>query len=281
MGTIQHAGRTTGPRPHVVPALAVAVGAALAAAIGLASGGVYGDDTATVEMLRGFDVVTLALAVPALLLSLWAERRGAVIARLVVASLLAYVGYTFLYHLLAPGFTDLLLLHASLLTATVVALGLTLRGCVTPDLEARVRHLPVRVPAVVLGMLAVALGAMWAWASIAWAMDETMPAGSALVESDTVVHLGIVLDLTILVPLYAAAAVLLWRRRAVGLVLAALALVAGTLHQISYVAALLFQHAADIPGSVVMDPYEPVILALYVVATAVLLRRPRGVGAVR
>lgn len=280
MGTIEQAGRTTGREPHVVPALTVpaltvAVGAALAAAIGLASGGVYGDDPATVEMLRGFDAVTLLLAVPALLLSLRAERRGAVTGRVLVASLLAYVGYTFAYHLFT-GFTDLLLLHASLLTATVVALGLALRGCVTRDLEERVRHLRVRFPAAVLGLLAVALGAMWAWASIAWAVDETMPAGSALVESDTVVHLGIVLDLTILVPLYAAAAVLLWRRRAVGLVLAALALVAGTLHQVSYVAALLLQHAADVPGSVVMDPFEPVILLLYVVATAVLLRRPRS-----
>jgi hypothetical protein len=31
-------------------------------------------------------------------------------------------------------------------------------------------------------------------------------------ETDTVVHLGMALDLTLLVPLYAAAAVLLWRR---------------------------------------------------------------------
>jgi hypothetical protein len=53
--------------------------------------------------------------------------------------------------------------------------------------------------------------------------------------------------------------------------------VAGTLHQVSYVVALLFQYAADVPGSVPMDPVEPAILLLFGTATVLLLRRPPGV----
>jgi hypothetical protein len=90
------------------------------------------------------------------------------------------------------------------------------------------------------------------------------------------VHLGTVLDLTLLVPLYGAAAVLLWRRRAMAFVLPTLALVAGTLHQVGYVVALAFQYAAEVPGSVLMDPVEPVVLLFFVVASALLLRRPDG-----
>lgn len=44
-------------------------------------------------------------------------------------------------------------------------------------------------------------------------LSGKVPAGSSLVKSVSVVHLGIVLDLTVLVPLYSAAAVLLWRHR--------------------------------------------------------------------
>lgn len=261
--------------PHRPLAVVVAVAAMLAAALGLAFGGLYGDDEATVQMLRGFDAVTLFVIAPALLVALRAERQGAETGRLWVASLLAYLAYNWVYYLLGAGFTDVLLLHAALFSTTLVALGLSLHGVVSAGLVDRVSRVEVRVPAAALALLAVALGAMWGFACVAHVVDGTMPVGSSLVESDTIVQLGIVLDLTMLVPLYAVAAVLLWRRRAVGFVLATLALVAGTFHQIGYIAALLFQSAAEVPGSVAMDPFEPFILLLYAVATAVLLRPPR------
>ena len=53
---------------------------------------------------------------------------------------------------------------------------------------------------------------MWVYHSVRFAVTGDLPAGSFLVEPDTVVHLGFVLDLALLVPAYALAAVLLWRR---------------------------------------------------------------------
>jgi hypothetical protein len=108
-----------------------------------------------------------------------------------------------------------------------------------------------------------------------------VPTGSRLVETDTIVHLGMALDLTLLVPLYAAAAVLLWRRAPWGYALAGLALMAGVIHQVSYLVAMPFQVAADVPGAVAFDPGEPVIVLLYLAASVLLLRgvrRPAGVG---
>ena len=266
------------PRARQQLATVCAVWAMVAAALGLLLDGVYGSDAATVQMLRGFDVVTLLVIGPGQLLAVRSDRHGSTRGRLLTASLLASLGYTYAYYLLGAGFTDLMLLHAPLFTATLVALMLALRDLPVAGLTDRLAGGGARVVAGVLGLLAVSLGAMWVYACIAWAVDGTIPAGSSLVETETIVHLGIVLDLTVLVPLYGAAAVLLWRRRAWGFVLATLALVAGTLHQVSYVVALLFQYAAEVPGSVLMDPVEPVILLLFVVATALLLRRP---GAVR
>ena len=73
----------------------VVVAAAMTSAgLGLAFDGVYGSDEATVQMLRGFDAVTLVVVGPALLLAVRADRRGTALGRVVVASLLAYLGYT-------------------------------------------------------------------------------------------------------------------------------------------------------------------------------------------
>ncbi|MFC5730836.1 MULTISPECIES: hypothetical protein [Nocardioides] len=63
--------------------------------------------------------------------------------------------------------------------------------------------------------------------------------------------------------MYAASAVMLWRRAARGFVLGALALIAGLLHQVSYVVAMPFQVAAEVPGAASYDPGEPVIVLLY------------------
>jgi hypothetical protein len=87
------------------------------------------------------------------------------------------------------------------------------------------------------------------------------------------------LDLSLLVPLYATAAVLLWRRMPWGFVLAGTALIAGVLHQISYIVAMPFQVAAGVSGAVSYDPIELAIVVLYVTAAGLLLHgtaeRPR------
>ena len=257
----------------------VAIAAMLAAVLGLLVDGVYGDDAATTQMLRGNDVVTLLVAGPALLWSARAAGHDSVLGRLVTASLLAYLAYTYPNHLLGAGFTDLLLLHAPLLTAALVALVGTVGEIDRDDLPAHFgAAVPVRVVGTLLGTLGAALGLMWVYACAAFIVSGAVPAGSSLVETDTVVQLGIVLDLTLLVPLYVVAAVTLWRRTGWGFLLAAVALLAGTLHQVGYVVALLLQDAAEVSGAVALDPVEPLILLMYAVGT-VLLLRPLGTGA--
>src|SRR6266536_3160605 len=62
--------------------------------------------------------------------------------------------------------------------------------------------------------LALGLGGMWIVNFVRFAITGAAPPGSVLVETPTVVHLGYALDLSLLVPAYAFAAVLLWRRAA-------------------------------------------------------------------
>jgi hypothetical protein len=112
---------------------------------------------------------------------------------------------------------------------------------------------------------------MWTYDCVWFAVTGQVPAGSALVETDAMVHLGIVLDLSLLVPTYVAGCLLLWRRARWGYVLAAVALVSGLVQQAGYVVALPFQVAADVPAAVAFDPYAPMITVHYVVGALLLL----------
>ena len=191
---------------------------------------------------------------------------------LVWVGMLAYLAYTYAFYLFGTSFNDLFLLHAVVFGASVFALVLSVSALDVPAIGAGFApRTPRRPVAAVLGLLAAGLGAMWVYYSARFALTGQVPAGSALVEPDLVVHLGIALDLALLVPAYALAAVLLWRGSAAGFVLASVVLVAGTLHQVSYLVALPFQAAADVPGAVAFDPLEPVIAVLFVLATALLL----------
>ncbi|MGS0684450.1 hypothetical protein ACVBEQ_04695 [Nakamurella sp. GG22] len=210
------------------------------------------------------------------------------IAELLWISMLAYAAYTYAYYVFAADYNDLFLLHIGVFAGSVFGLVWALStldpagtpGRFSPRTPVRfspripVRfspRTPVRFISGVLAVLALGLGGMWVYAAARFAVTGDLPAGSAMVETDTIVHLGIALDLALLVPTYTLAAVWSWQRAGWGYLLAAMALIAGTLHQLTYIVALPIQVAADIPGAVSIDPAEPVIAAMYLLATTVLL----------
>jgi hypothetical protein len=255
---------------------ALALAASLA---GLLIDGVYTGAASTAEMFRGYDLVTAVVIVPGLAVASHLARRGSIVAQLVTTSLLGYLVYTYAYYLFGTGFNDLFLLHVAVFGAGLVALVLCITGldsaAIAHRFGARTR---VRAIAGTLGVLAVGLGGMWIYFAVDNAVTGDVPAGSELVETDTIVRLGMALDLTLLVPLYAITAVLLWRRASWGYALAAVAVVGGILHQVSYIVAMPFQVAADIPGAVSYDPVEPIIVLLYLVATTLLFLGARRIA---
>jgi hypothetical protein len=123
---------------------------------------------------------------------------------------------------------------------------------------------------------------MWATLSLRFAVTGVVPQEpSRLILPSSFTHLGWALDLSLLVPAYLLAGVLLWRRAAWGYVLAALAVISGTLHQLSYLTALLFQADVGMPGASAFDPGEVPIVVAFAGASALLLvncDRPGGLG---
>jgi hypothetical protein len=167
-------------------------------------------------MLRGYDLVTVLVVAPALIVSqVWARRgSGSDRAQLVRVALLAYLVYTYAYYLFPTSFNRLLLLHVAVFSGSLFALVLTVRTLDVGGIANRFSsRTPRRTVACMLAVLGLALGGLWVYHSLRFAATGALPAGSALVEPDLVVHLGIALDLALLVPAYALAAVLLPRRR--------------------------------------------------------------------
>jgi hypothetical protein len=249
----------------------------VASAAGLGWRGLYQDPPATVAMFRAYDLGTFAVAAPLLAAALSRERKGSARADLLWAGMLAYVVYVYAYYVFGAAFNALFLVHVAVFGMAALGLGLLLTAV---DARAVAEHVATRTPlrpvAAVLGFLAASLGAMWTFYSVRFALTGAAPAEGLLLQPPPIGHLGYAMDLTTLVPGYAAAAVLLWRRQPWGILLGSLLLVASGVVQIDYVLALVFQAAAGIPGATAFDPQEPYIAAAILGSAAALLAGVRS-----
>ena len=243
---------------------------------GLLLNGLYRDPISTTSMLRAYDLVTLAVVAPGLAIGVVGTRRGSTRAMLLWLGMLAATVYTYAYYLFEAALNYAFLLHVALFSSALFAL---IVGLSAVDAQSIAKRFSPRTPARwisgFLAVLAASLGGLWLFASVQFVLTDQEPAGSALVETDSLVRLGMALDLAVLVPCYALASVLLWRRHGWGYVLAAVLLTSGVAHQIGYLVALPFQVAAAVPGATAFDPIEPVIATGFLLAAVTLLASAR------
>lgn len=245
---------------------------------GLWVAGLYEGPASMAEMLRGYDLAALVIVAPLLAVTLLPAMRSRPRAQLLWVGMLAYAVYNYAIYLFGTEFNAAFLLHVAVFTVSLYALVLALAHLDVAGLARRFSaRTPVRVVAAILFVLAVSLATMWVLASARFAVTGQLPEEtSQLIVPITMTRLGYVLDLTLLIPAYLLAAVLIWRRRPWGFVLAAMLLVAGIVHQLSYLTALVFQATADIPGAPGYDPIEPFILLAYVIGAVLLLAHLRN-----
>lgn len=244
--------------------------AAAASTLGLVAPNAYATSDATVEMLRGFDAVMLVVVVPGLVVAALLRRPRTELMR---SGLLTYTVYAALVGAITGGLGVAFLAHVLLLASASITLLVTLG----PSLAGSSARLRSRWAAFPLALLALSLTLMWTISAVRTSATGDTPEGSLLVEDDLTVRLGMILDLWLIVPLYALAAVLLWRGDGPGRVVGYVAVVSGLVHQLAYTTALMFQSHADIAGAQAFDPFEPAIICLYVVGLAGILvaERPR------
>jgi hypothetical protein len=244
--------------------------------VGLSLHGVYRAPKPVIAMLRGYDLVILAVAVPMLAFTLLPRHCHSVGASLLRLAVLGYASYNYASYVFGTGFSDLFLLQDATFSAATFAVGFSAASL---DLGRIYKSFgpstPTRVISAVLALLATGFGAMWIFYSLRFALTGEPPRESLLVLPQQNLHLAYVLDLTLLVPGYGLASVLLWRRTRWGFPLAASLLVFNLLHELSYMVALASQSYAAIQGSIAFDPQALAILIIVLTATVALFASTR------
>lgn len=217
----------------------------------------------------GTDVVTLFVVVPLLVWGLLASRRGSTRGELLWFGALGYGVYNNAYYMLGAALNRAFPLYVALFIGCLWTLLLALAGTDVGETAARfAERTPVRVVAGYMAFTGVGLAIAWLAQWAVFAFGGVTPS-----IGEGPFRLVASLDLSLIVPAMLVGAVLLWRRRPWGLILAAIANILGAAYTLGLTAASAFGAARGIAGSAAQVPVWGVWTLVGVAATAALLWR--------
>lgn len=225
----------------------IAILAALVSFAGLFWANLYRDPAFFRNAFRGNDLVTLAIAVPLLLWSLRAARRGAARAMLVWMAMLVYMLYNYAYYVFGAVFNPLFLIYVALFSLPLFALIFSLPRL---DVAALTRHFgpatPARPIAGFIIFLAIVLGGVELGQVFSALLSGRAP------QSPTLIY---ALDLSWVMPFMVLGAVWLWQRRPWGYVLGAILMIKSTAYGLALLAMAAFVAGFSLSGA--WDPLTP------------------------
>lgn len=245
-----------------------------ASASGLAFQELYRDVAWIRATWFGNDLITLLVAVPALVWSLVAVRRGSRLGALVWLALLDYTAYGYAYYLFGTRMNAFFPFYPLLFTGSLIAIGLVLCRI---DADSLAETMPgvvsTRGVALYLGFSGVGLGMAWLaqWALLVFG-------GTVPVIGERPFALVAALDLALIVPFLLLSAVLLWRRSSWGYVLAAMMVVKSATYTLVLTVNSVVATARGIEGFAKEIPVWGTWTAVGLVAMLVLLMRAARSG---
>ena len=223
----------------------------------------------------GNDWVTLVVAVPLLVIALVMARRGSVQGPLSWLGLVGYAVYNYAYYLLGAALNAFFLLYVVAFVLSAVTLIVALSRLDASHVAASFRSTtPVRIIGGYLAFVGLGLAFTWVtmWAAYAFANQPTPVEPEAF-------KLVAALDISLMATGLTFGGVLLWRRKALGYVIAAIASIQASLYLLALsVNSIVALHRglAKAPGDV---PMWGTLAALTTAVTLLLLtniRRERG-----
>lgn len=248
----------------------IAVLMIVASAGGLFIEGLYRDNLFVTSAWRGNDLVTLLVAVPALITALILSRRGSQRAQLVWLGMLDYTLYNYAFYLFGAAFNRFFLIYVALFTLAIFAL---IFGLTKLDVNAISQNFRARTPVKWISgyMLFVAAGlsSVYIVQSLSFIATGQLPPIVALTGHPTSVVFA--LDLSLLTPFLALGAIWLWRRRPWGFALAAILLVKAVVYTLVLTAGSLFAANAGVPGASAETPLWIVLTIAGLIASWLLL----------
>jgi hypothetical protein len=216
---------------------------ACASAGGLFIEGLYRDSEFYRTAWLGNDMVTLTLVVPLSLITLGYVRRGSERAQLMLIGIMAYTLYNYSFYLFGAVFNMFFLLYVSLFAFSIYGL---IFGIGILDLKTLDQHFsnktPVRGICIYLLLISLPLAIIEGSQCLEFIIHKKVPDAPPLIFA---------LDLGVIVPNSALAAILIWQRRPWGFVLAAMMLTKGFFYGLVLVSGTLL---ITISGAGKMDP---------------------------
>ena len=196
-----------------ITSVLVAICLVASSAAGLLFGqrGLYDPDPATLPSLLTQDVLTLLVAVPLLLGSMWAARHGSVRGLLLWMGALFYIAYAYSFGVIGERLPPLFLLYVAIISMSLYAL---LYLLVSTDADAVKPRFDTSAPTALAGgfvaLMALGLGSMWGLVVMGDVLSSTAPTHVQLVVWP--------LDLIVAFPALFWGGVYLWRRQPLGYV---------------------------------------------------------------
>lgn len=209
--------------------LIIAFLAAFVSAGGLFFKGLYRDNAFVTTTWIGNDAVTLLLAVPILLISIFSARRGSLKARLIWLGILDYMLYNYAFYLFGAAFNAFFLFYASLLGLSIFALIYAVTDIDPNEIHSHFREkTPVKWIGGYFIFVACGLSIVYLIQSIGFIMTGKLP--SIVTISGHPTSVVFALDFTLLIPWLVLGAIWLIKHRPWGTVIAAILSVKGPLY---------------------------------------------------
>ena len=229
----------------------IAVLTAIAAGSGLFIKGLYSaSPTFVVAQTVGWDLVTLIIVLPALIISAIIAGRKSQRARLIWLGMLVYLVYLYIWVPFTVHFNSMFLIYMALLGCSSYAL---MGGLATSDLAGIKANFtektPVKVVSIVLGVMVVLGYIFWLTHIISAYIEGDIPQFAKWTETPT--HAFYVLDMALIFPAMGLAAVWLWRKRDLGYTLAGVLLTTHLAAMLGVMSEMFssvrYGHQTDIP----------------------------------
>jgi hypothetical protein len=270
-------GRQGFPTAYLLSAATAATMATVSAVGVFATDWLYRDNPLITATFRGQDMVTLAVAVPLLLLGLVGEIRGSLPGRVLWLGMLFYAMYGYLFYAVAAAFNQFFLLYVATFGLPLYALLFSVPRLDLTQLGAAMGGRAARVVALTYtSVVAVGLSVLWVGISLSYLITGDVP--QPIVDSGHPTGVVFAIDLVFLVPPMLLAAVWLARRRALGWVLAGVISVGGSVYTLTLAAASVEVARQNVGAGSELPIWAG--LTVLGVATVVLLfagiRRPDG-----
>lgn len=215
----------------------------LAASFGIFAKDLYQDNLLVTAGWVGNDLVTLSLAMPLLVISIFLTQRGSLRGILLLSGVLAYTLYCYAFYLFGAAFNSLYLVYVGILVTSTFGLLFALTSSQVEQIAHQVTISKLtQTTGILVILVSIVLGSFWIMTSLSFIWSGEVPAMVTAVEHPT--NVTGALDLWMVVSFGILGGVWLFQRKAWGYIIATIWSIKGLLYMLALSAAALAQFSS-------------------------------------